>query len=45
LIANWLILALAVGLVWPVRYHLLHDWQALGILIVTVVELAFAFRG
>lgn len=45
LIANLLILALAVGLAWPVRYHLLHDWQALGILIVTVIELVFAFHG
>jgi hypothetical protein len=43
LIANWLILALGVGLAWPVRYRLLHQWQALGILIVTVIELAFAF--
>lgn len=45
LIANLLILALAVALAWPVRYHLLHDWQALGILIVTVIELLFAFHG
>jgi phosphoglycerol transferase MdoB-like AlkP superfamily enzyme len=44
-IANCLILALAVGLAWPVRYHLLHNWQALGILIATVVELLFAWRG
>ncbi len=41
-IGNLLILALAVGLAWPVRYHLLHNWQALGILVVTVIELLFA---
>jgi hypothetical protein len=45
LIANLLILALAVGLAWPVRYRLLHNWQALGILIVAVVELLFVWRG
>jgi cytochrome c oxidase subunit IV len=33
-IGNLLILVLAVGMAWPVRYHLLHNWQALGILIV-----------
>jgi hypothetical protein len=44
-IGNLLILVLAVGIAWPVRYHLLHNWQALGILVVTVVELLFAFRG
>ena len=43
-IGNLLILVLAVGIAWPVRYHLLHNWQALGILIVTVIELLFAFR-
>jgi hypothetical protein len=32
-------LLLAVGLAWPVRHQLLHNWQMLGILIVTVVEL------
>jgi uncharacterized membrane protein HdeD (DUF308 family) len=36
---------LAVGLVWPVRYHPLHNWQALGILVVTAIELLFALRG
>jgi hypothetical protein len=30
-IGNLLILVLAVGIAWPVRYHLLHNWQALGI--------------
>ncbi len=44
-IGNLLILALAVGIAWPVRYHLLHNWQAMGILVVTVIELLFAFRG
>jgi hypothetical protein len=29
---------------WPERYHLLHNWQVLGILIVTAIELLFAFR-
>jgi hypothetical protein len=42
-ICNLLILVLAVGLAWPVRYHLLHDWQRLGIVIVAGVELLFAF--
>jgi len=28
-----------------VRYHLLHNWLVLGILIVTVIELLFAVRG
>ena len=42
---NVLILVLAVGMAWPVRYHLLHNWQALGILVVTVIELLFALRG
>jgi len=36
---------LAVGIAWPVRYHLLHNWLVLGILIVTVIELLFAVRG
>ena len=44
-IGNLLIMVLSVGLAWPVRYHLLHNWQALGILIVTVVELLFACGG
>ena len=44
-IGNVLIMVLAVGIAWPVRYHLLHNWQVLGILIVTVVELLFALRG
>ena len=43
-IGNLLILVLAVGIAWPVRYHLLHNWQTLGILVVTVIELLFAFR-
>src|ERR1035437_6125355 len=43
-IGNLLILVLAVGIAWPVRYHLLHNWQAMGILIVTAVELLFVFR-
>jgi hypothetical protein len=30
---NLLILVLAAGIAWPARYHLLHNWQALGILI------------
>jgi hypothetical protein len=34
-----------VGIAWPARYHLLHNWQALGILVVTVIELLFALRG
>jgi len=41
-IGNRLIPVLAAGIAWPVRYHLLHNWQALGILIVTVIELLFA---
>jgi hypothetical protein len=40
-IGNLLILVLAVRITWPVRYHLLHYWQALGILVVTAVELLF----
>ena len=45
LIANLLVLVLAVGIAWPVRYHhLLHDWQKLGIMVVTVVELLFAIQ-
>jgi Ca2+/H+ antiporter len=44
-IGNLLILVLAVGIAWPVRYHLLHNWQALGILLVTAIELLFALRG
>ena len=44
-IGNLLTLVLAVGIAWPVRYHLLHNWQALGILVVTVIELLFAVRG
>jgi hypothetical protein len=44
-IGNLLILVLAIGIAWPVRYHLLHNWQALGILVVTVIELLFALRG
>jgi len=43
-IGNLLILALAVGIAWPARYHLLHNWQTLGILLVTVIELLFTFR-
>ena len=43
-IGNLLILVLAVGIAWPVRHHLLNNWLALGILVVTVVELLFAFR-
>jgi hypothetical protein len=43
-IGNLLILGLAVGIVWPVRYNLPHNWQALGILVVTAIELLFAFR-
>ena len=41
-IANLLILTLAVGLAWPLRLSLLHDWPRLGILAVTAVELLFA---
>jgi len=44
-IGNLLILALAVGIAWPVRYYLLHNWQTLGILVVTAIELLFALRG
>ena len=44
-IGNRLIPVLAAGIAWPVRYHLLHNWQALGILIVTAIELLFALRG
>jgi hypothetical protein len=44
-IGNLLIMVLAVGIAWPVRYHLLHNWQALGILVVTAIELLFALRG
>ena len=43
-IGNLLILVRAIGIAWPVRYHLLHNWQALGILGVTVVELLFVLR-
>lgn len=45
LIGNVLVLALAVGLAWPVRYHLLQHWQVLGLLVVMVIELLFAFLG
>jgi hypothetical protein len=44
-VGNLLILVLAVGIAWPVRYHLFHNCHALGILVVTVVELLFALRG
>ncbi len=44
-ITNLLILILAVGLAWPLRHSLLHDWQKLGIIIVTMIELSFAFFG
>jgi hypothetical protein len=44
-IGNLLILVLAVGIAWPVRCHLLHNWQAFGILVVTAIELLFALRG
>ena len=44
-IGNLLILVLAVGIAWPVRYHLLHKLADSGILVVTVVELLFAVRG
>jgi hypothetical protein len=44
LTANVLVLVLVAGIAWPVRYHLLHDWQKLGIIIVTVVEVLFAFE-
>jgi hypothetical protein len=44
-IGNILVLVLAIGIVLPVRYHLLHNWQALGILVISVVELLFALRG
>jgi hypothetical protein len=44
-IGNVLILVLAVGIAWPVRYHLLHNWQAFGILAVTAIELLFALWG
>ena len=30
---NLLILVLAIGIAWPVRYHLLHNWQPLEILL------------
>jgi uncharacterized membrane protein HdeD (DUF308 family) len=43
-IGNLLLLVLAVVIAWPVRYHLLNNWLALGILAVTVVELLFALR-
>ncbi len=45
LVGNLLILALAAALAWPVGRHLLRDWQTLGILVVTLIELLFAFRG
>ena len=44
-IGNLLILVLAVGIAWPVRYHLLHNWQVLGIVVITIIELLFAVRG
>ena len=44
-IGNLLILVLAVGIAWPVRHHLLHNWQALGVLVVTAIEPLFALRG
>jgi hypothetical protein len=34
---------LAVEIAWPVRYHLLYDWQKLGIMVVTVVEIYLGF--
>jgi uncharacterized membrane protein HdeD (DUF308 family) len=43
LITNLLILVLAVGSAWPLRYHLLHDWQKLGTIIAAALELFFAF--
>jgi hypothetical protein len=42
-ITNVLILVLAVEIAWPVCHHLLHDWQKLGIVVVSVLELFFAF--
>jgi hypothetical protein len=42
-VGNVLILVLAVA--WPVRYHLLHNWQALGILVVTVIEVCLHCGG
>jgi hypothetical protein len=43
-VGNLLVLVLAVGIAWPVRHHLLNNWLTLGMLVVTVVELLFAFR-
>jgi hypothetical protein len=43
LVANLLILVLVLGLAWPVRYQLLHNWQALGAIVVTAIELVFTF--
>jgi hypothetical protein len=43
LITNVLILVLAVEIASPARYHLLHDWQKLGIMIVTALEIFLAF--
>lgn len=45
LVTNLMVLVLAVGLAWPLRQSLLHDWQRLGLLIVILVELLFAFLG
>jgi hypothetical protein len=41
-VGNLLIMSLAAGIAWPVRHHVLHNWQVVGILIVTVVEQLFA---
>ena len=45
LVANVLLLALAVALAWPERYHLIQHWQTSGMLVAIAVECLFAFRG
>jgi len=45
LIGNLMVLALAIGLAWPFRYHLLQHWQELAIVVVTAIELVFAIHG
>lgn len=44
-IGNLLILALAIVIAWPMRYHLLQNWQTLSLLVATVAELLFALHG
>ena len=45
LIANIVILVLAVATALPLRSSFLHDWQKLSIIILATIEFFFALRG